>query len=323
MHPPSDVRIRPFEGADLAAVRSLWNRCVPEAPIDHDRFVDRVLLDPNVEPAGRLVAAQEGTIVGFVLGLIQRHPLDVEPIDDHTAWISLLFVAPDHRRAGIGTALVEHVMAYAVERGREQLRVGNYLPHYFVPGPPADRTPAVAFFASLGFTARQKPVAMGGPIESYRTPASVVDRRETLRNDGVEIRPITAADVPGLIEMLREQFPPDWVRAARTHLQTMPWSNVLVAVRDGAVIGWCQFGTTEPGRFGPYGVIPDERGQGIGTVLFHTCLARMREHGIKYAWLQWTSPDGAAADVYQSVGLEVTREWTVFGIDDLSTVVDD
>lgn len=319
---PGDVTIRPFAGTDLTPVRRLWNRCVPAAPIDRDRFVERVLLDPNVEPDGRLVAERDGSIVGFVLGIIQRRPLDVEAVDERTAWISMLFVAPNHRREGIGTALVEHVAAYAASNGRQKLRVGNYLPHYFVPGPPADRDGTIAFFEALGFETDHEPVAMGGSIESYRIPEDVRDRRATLDAEGVEIRSVTAADVPELLAMLRDHFHPDWVRAARTHLRTNPWSAVLVAVRDDAVIGWCQFGTTEPGRFGPYGVIPAERGQGIGTVLFHACLARMRERGVRYAWLQWTSPDGSAAEVYRSVGLDVTQQWQVVGVD-LAGLIED
>jgi ribosomal protein S18 acetylase RimI-like enzyme len=73
------------------------------------------------------VAKVDGTIVGFARGLTDGRS---------NGYLSMVAVAPDHRRRGIGSALVEHVIGpdkgitWVLRAGRED---------------------ATAFFARLGF----------------------------------------------------------------------------------------------------------------------------------------------------------------------------
>ncbi len=66
------VTVRPFCGADEAALIRLWNASMTHDPINAAVLRTRVLLDPNFTPANLLVADDAGELVGFVLGLMRR-----------------------------------------------------------------------------------------------------------------------------------------------------------------------------------------------------------------------------------------------------------
>lgn len=125
----SDWTIRSFEDADEAAVIELWIRCEltrpwndPGRDIERKRAVQRDLF---------LVAEAAGRIVGSVMA----------GYDGHRGWLNYLAVAPDHRRAGLGRALVAEAEARLRALGcpkiNLQVRRGNEL--------------AVAFYEGIGF----------------------------------------------------------------------------------------------------------------------------------------------------------------------------
>jgi GNAT superfamily N-acetyltransferase len=62
--------------------------------------------------------------------------------------------------------------------------------------------------------------------------------------------------------------------------------EVLVAVVDGAVVGFVSFAAEAEKRVGEIGlnaVYPDHAGRGTGTAMYEHVLARMRERGIALA----------------------------------------
>lgn len=96
-------------------------RAGDEAVLDH---VDPEVFDDPVDPSAatrfladpnhRLVVALEGhVVVGFVSGTVYFHPDKVRP----EFWINEVSVAPPHRRAGLGRALLEVVLDSARSAG--------------------------------------------------------------------------------------------------------------------------------------------------------------------------------------------------------------
>ena len=87
--------IRPFELADEFAVIDLWRHCKLVRPQnDPTKDVRRKL---NVQPKMFLVAELENEIIGTVMA----------GYEGHRGWINYLAVSPQHRRQGIGTALMQ------------------------------------------------------------------------------------------------------------------------------------------------------------------------------------------------------------------------
>ncbi|MGZ0149907.1 GNAT family N-acetyltransferase [Kribbella sp. WER1] len=91
------TEIREYRDSDAAG----WLRCRLLSFFDTEYFDDVVVERPTFEnPAHRLVAADDGTVVGL---------MDVEIFPDR-ATIATLAVHPDHRRRGLATRLLEAVL---------------------------------------------------------------------------------------------------------------------------------------------------------------------------------------------------------------------
>lgn len=86
--------IEPATWRDLTALRHLEQVCFPQ---DAWPLLDLigVLTFPNVV---RLKASAAGKLVGFIAADLRRA--------EHLAWIATLAVHPEHRRQGIGSALL-------------------------------------------------------------------------------------------------------------------------------------------------------------------------------------------------------------------------
>jgi len=95
------VTIRSAEAADLATVRELWEALYGEHPEpEHERKRwEEIAGDVRlaVEEHVVLIAEEDGRAVGFLLG---------RPKKDRIGYVSDLYVRPDHRRRGLGRALL-------------------------------------------------------------------------------------------------------------------------------------------------------------------------------------------------------------------------
>jgi ribosomal protein S18 acetylase RimI-like enzyme len=124
------VRVRPYDDADAVAVTDLWAAVLPpNAPHNDPALSLRKKL--SVDRDLLLVATVGRAVVGTVMG----------GYDGHRGWVYSLAVDPEHRRRGVGTALVRRLEALLAERGclkvNLQVRSSN--------------TAVVAFYERLGF----------------------------------------------------------------------------------------------------------------------------------------------------------------------------
>ena len=122
--------IRAYRPADEAAVVDLWRRCDLTRPWnDPHKDISRKL---RVNPELFLVAEVDG---GRVAGTV------MVGYDGHRGWLNYLGVHPDHRRRGVGAALMNEAERLLRAKGcpkiNLQVRTMN--------------AEAVAFYRSLGF----------------------------------------------------------------------------------------------------------------------------------------------------------------------------
>ncbi len=141
------------------------------------------------------------------------------------------------------------------------------------------------------------------------------------------IRPATAGDVPGILEMIRElaayERALDEVTATEDGLRgalfaAQPAVFAHVADVDGVVVGfalWFVNFSTWLGRHGIYledlYVTPALRGRGLGKALLAelAAICVRRGYGRLEWWvLDWNEP---AIGFYRSIGAEPMSEWTV------------
>ncbi|MEZ4506935.1 MAG: GNAT family N-acetyltransferase [Thermomicrobiales bacterium] len=109
--------IRPYHPRDETGLLAVWNSALFADPINATTFRAKVLLDPNFDRETCLVAENRGEVAGFALGLRRRVPFFGDGYQPDESWISAFGVAPQHQGQGIGSALLEQVLAKLQELG--------------------------------------------------------------------------------------------------------------------------------------------------------------------------------------------------------------
>jgi GNAT superfamily N-acetyltransferase len=148
----------------------------------------------------------------------------------------------------------------------------------------------------------------------------------------VVVRPLSAADMPRLLELIDgladyEKLPrPDESarsRLAEHALADPPLFHTLLAEVDGVAVGYAMyFFTYSSFRAQPslyledIFVLPDQRGRGAGIALFRACAAAaVRRDCGRMEWqvLNWNTP---SIEFYQRLGARHMADWLPFRLDD-------
>lgn len=306
--------ITPYQSDDLGPVLLLLYYALPAEAITESAFARKVLLDPNFEPNGAFIARSDtGAVVGFLLALVRRRPLEDAPPDDDRGWITLFAVADAHRRQGIGSALFTAAEAWLRAQDRQTVWISPYAPNYWTPGVDESAYPdTLTFLQKRGYETVLRPLSMDASLVGWRVPEWIKARQETLYDQGIAIHTFSLEWIVSLNAFLQREFPGDWQRYLRETMLEItagrrPADELWLAVEDGAVVGFAQ---CEGERFGPFGVAKAMRGRGVGAVLLYRALDSMRQDGHHNAWFLWT--DDATADrLYKPVGFRETRRYAV------------
>jgi ribosomal protein S18 acetylase RimI-like enzyme len=107
-----DLEIRSYKDEDEPAVIDLWRRVFPDAPPHNDPAGDirRKLL---VQPELFLVALDGQRLVGTAMS----------GFDGHRGWVYYLAVLPEHRRRGVGRALMQRIETELAARGCSKINL--------------------------------------------------------------------------------------------------------------------------------------------------------------------------------------------------------
>lgn len=315
-HFPGTTTVRDFRFGDSAELAAAWTRSAPQDAITARRLRDLILLDRNFDADGLFIAEDQGAIVGAAYAVRRRVAHDGDDLEPSTGWIPFFFVVPSHREQGLGRALLRVAFEWLGSHGITEVVFSAYTPNYVLPGLDAARYPAAsALLASMGFTAVERPSAMDRSLIGYEMPAEVRKRVDDLRNQGWYLGSCGDDDLVPLVRIAGESFNSDWARAIREGVVSgMPLEQILIAKNPaGDVLGWAMHGTYESviERFGPFGVLPESRGTGLGKVLLHLTLERMTALGAHSAWFLWADEGSAASALYAKTGFAPTRTFDI------------
>jgi predicted N-acetyltransferase YhbS len=117
---------------------------------------------------------------------------------------------------------------------------------------------------------------------------------DRLHDDNVNIRRAQPFEITPVREFIQQNFSVAWADEISVGFANKPVS-VVIATRDGRVIGFAGYECTRKAFFGPTGVIESERARGIGTALLIASLWGLRELGYVYAVIGGAGP----TDFYQ------------------------
>ncbi len=304
--------VRSYQPADEPALLRVWNAALYADPIDAARWRRKVLLDPNFQPDGCLVAEADGEVRGFLLSSTRRVPYFDDGLQAGQGWITAFGVEPAWQGHGLGGVLLDGALRRLRGLGRGTVLLGPYIPHYFAPGADiAAYARGVEFLVRRDFEEVERPLDMQASLIGFRIPDQIRRAVERLLAEGVVVRPVAPPDIVPVVDFVQGHFSANWAQGAREVLAAVFAGDprqvgMLVAVQRNAVLGYAQH---EGADFGPLGVRPDLRGRGIAKVLVAAMLAEMLEKGIHAACIHWTFD--AAARLYEQCGFRKVRRFVM------------
>ncbi len=304
-----------FEPSAVGELLQLWQRVMPRDAPGSERFRDLALLDPQFRPEGLTMLFRAGRLIGFSYAVAAAGASGAPE-----GWLAGLGVAPEERRAGHGTRLLESSLRFLAEAGCRGVRLGGNGERYLLPGAdPAEYPQFHAFIQAAGFALTGSTEAMACDLRG-RAPAagSAAGSAAGPAADGPYVyRQPSDGDYPELLRMAAA-FSPGWSGLVRSHLACAGSPPRLwIACAPDGIVGFAGYDLFPgcSGRFGPTGVLPAARGQGVGGRLLRLTLASMASSGLQSAWFLW-GPDGVPGRrMYESAGFRVNRRFDFFSSD--------
>jgi mycothiol synthase len=226
----------------------------------------------------RLVAFDGERLVGVAIGSVVGTD----------GFLDLLAVAPEWRRRGIGSALIERWEARAPERGAATLSIGANLSGYAWPGVDIRYTPAIATFLHVGYTRRDVLFNMDVDLTAVKPPTATELGR--LEAAGVTVRRGTIEDTDALARHTASHWSDVWARETQIALHNSP-PSIFLATAEGEFIGFAAHGVLRPTLFGPLATLAAWRRIGVGGILTRLALLDMAEHGGPFGEIGWVNLD--------------------------------
>jgi ribosomal protein S18 acetylase RimI-like enzyme len=191
-------------------------------------------------------------------------------------------VAPDARRRGIGTALLDAAVQLCRERGlRSALLI--------VPRPS---------------TAGRRLAARRGGVLDHSEHALVLSGAptEAPHNPSLALRPVSAVDIPCVSRLLSAAFGESGPRDLARRLDS-PQERTLVVEISGVTVGTLRV-TRHGEEAGIYGfaVDPARQGQGIGRAALRRACEQLSAEGVRRIALEVDVENDRALGLYTSVG---------------------
>lgn len=122
----------------------------------------------------------------------------------------------------------------------------------------------------------------------------------------LRLRPLSAADLPRIMEIELAAFSVPWQRNTFVSLLSRSDTDLLGAERDGVLVGYAVCWTTiDEAELGNVAVAPEARRTGVGNVLVSAIVERVRSRGVRACFLEVRESNLSAQQLYQRRGFEI------------------
>jgi ribosomal protein S18 acetylase RimI-like enzyme len=304
------MKFRPFQNTDPPALIEIWN----EAGLGRGAFPVRspvlfeycVFSKPYFDPAGLIVAIDDGRLVGFVHAGFGPNAAETN-LSTETGVVCAVVVRPSHRRQKIGTQLIHHAEEYLRQRGAKKIIAGGvppWNPFYFglygganLPGFLLTDAAAEPFFLRLGFSTWQSRLVFERRLNDYQ---SVIDPRFVALRRRYDVQLVPQPDIPSWwCECVFGLFEPFEFRLA----------DRLTGIPAARVVGWEMTAGLTPQGHGSIGLLnvyvrPEVRRQGLARFLLNQMIRYIQEQFFQLVEVHIPEGDDPAIKLFQSLGFQ-------------------
>jgi len=230
----------------------------PDSPEPED--LDQALFT-TANPDDPVAVVRGDPSVGVVASVMRRG-------EGH---IRLLAVHPEHRRTGIGSALLG--AAEADLSDASHVSVGADAPDYLFPGVATHLTDMLCLMEATGYRRTETHLNMG--VDLSRLPADPGGAALATEAEADEIR--SWADQ-------------HWAWWSDEVLRALHKERLLISRDADGISGFCAWDVNRAGWLGPVAVRPSAMSGRIGVPLLLGALNRMKADGRTHAEIAWISP---------------------------------
>jgi len=322
------MEIRAFRPDDLAGIVSLWNGCVSRGevlyrPLVPAYFEEKFLNQPGTEI---FIADEAGTAIGFLAGCRLTSFLPGQTEENTPAYLSVIMVAPEHRRQGVGGALLDAFERHYTAMGKKAFAVTSTCPinlDWVIPGTPGhehnnmpgmdEECMGFAFLKNRGYAVAVREVAMYLNLAGYEKKPEVEARRAALKAQGIMAGLYDVeqqAEFDGMCDRVGSEY---WRQVLREELAKEKPRPVLAAVCDGHIVGFTgPVDRQENGRGWFTGICTDPlyEKRGIAGVLFNDLMGEFIKAGAAYSTL-FTGTENHAQRLYLKTGFRPARYFAI------------
>ena len=126
---------------------------------------------------------------------------------------------------------------------------------------------------------------------------------ERLSQAGISMRRALAPEKHKVVAWVRKTFSEGWASEVDVAFSRRP-VTCFVAVQEGSIVGFACHDATCANFFGPAGIDPKARKNGIGTALLFACLEDMKHQGFGYAIIGGVGPAAFYSKAVGAVAIE-------------------
>lgn len=313
--------ITKFTNEQSSAVIELFNRhCGTELVYEQwteESFKRLFTNNVHFRPELAFVAKDGEKIIGFAQGLYMEKT--------RVGYVTMVIVDKDHRRDGVGTALLEALEAGLKEFDPIRIDCSFFNPINLVwnvpntnkhqhPNAPGVEYPSAAFnfFEHHGYKGVTQENSYYLDLAEFTLPESVKERIETLKEQGItfEYFDKNKHEFKDLFDKLGSEL---WRTEITDAVMRDEPLKVLVPLKDGQALGFTGPIYPQPngrGYFAGIGIHPEAQGGGVGKSLFFLLCQHEKEQGAKYMTL-FTGETNPARRMYEAAGFKIVKSWKI------------
>ncbi len=307
----------------LDGIITLWNRVAVKIgykDLDILSFSRLFLNNPYFSPDKTFVMTEGGKVTGFACGCVGE---DL-PLGENSGYITCVILDEDYEDACRYRILLHRLEETFIKTGKIRSEVLFFnpimLPWYIKGATRREHNNAPGVFKSSrlyremlkdGYVERTTEHAMYLDLEHFHIPEVILGKEKKIQAEGYEVVFFNNNRHCQVKEMLSKLSNPLWEKEIlRCIKDGVP---VLVAARQNRVVGFAGpviKQENKRGYFTGIGVIKEEEGHGLGTLLFYKLCDEEKKAGAEYMSL-FTGADNKAGKIYEQAGFKVVEKFGV------------